>query len=299
MHSEVGAFLMGLWGMSDRIVEALAFHHNPGHCPALGFSPLTAVHAANALDHESCRRIVREKRLNSWTWNTLENIKLVGPCFRMAVHFAIGCFRRKRTMNDKVLLVDDDQNLLSAAKRHLRKTIYRFQQRFGRRMEGLKLIEREGPFSVIVSDLRMPGMDGIQFLLRVRETAPDTVRMMLTGNADLQSAVAAVNDGQVFQFLTKPCHQEITRPKRFPLGIKQYRLVTAERELLEKTLRGSILILDGHAFDTESGSPGPIFQNQAACERIGETFEPPAIDGPSRQRPCFPRSDSSFCLRKL
>ena len=52
MHAEVGAFLMGLWGMSDPIVEALAFHHNPGHCPALGFSPLTAVHAANSLHHE-------------------------------------------------------------------------------------------------------------------------------------------------------------------------------------------------------------------------------------------------------
>ena len=52
MHAEVGAFLMGLWGMSDRIVEVLAFHHTPGHCPVLGFSPLTAVHAANALEHE-------------------------------------------------------------------------------------------------------------------------------------------------------------------------------------------------------------------------------------------------------
>ena len=143
-------------------------------------------------------------------------------------------------MDDKVLLVDDDQNLLQAAKRHLRKRFVVFTALGG--MEGLKLIKQEGPFSVIVSDLRMPGMDGIQFLQRVREAAPDTVRMMLTGNADLQSAVTAVNDGQVFQFLTKPCHQE-TLAKAISLGIKQYRLVTAERELLEKTLRGSILIL--------------------------------------------------------
>ena len=143
-------------------------------------------------------------------------------------------------MNDKVLLVDDDLNLLSAAKRHLRKRFVVFTALGG--MEGLKLIKKEGPFSVVVSDLRMPGMDGIQFLLRVREAAPDTVRMMLTGNADLQSAVTAVNDGQVFQFLTKPCHQEILS-KSISLGIKQYRLVTAERELLEKTLRGSIRIL--------------------------------------------------------
>ena len=75
MHSEVGAFLMGLWGMSDRIVEALAFHHNPGHCPALGFSPLTAVHAANALDHESAEGS-SGKTVEFLDMEYLENIKL-------------------------------------------------------------------------------------------------------------------------------------------------------------------------------------------------------------------------------
>ena len=143
-------------------------------------------------------------------------------------------------MNDKVLLVDDDQNLLYAAKRHLRKKFSFFTAQGGE--EGLKLIEQEGPFAVIVSDLSMPKMDGIQFLARVREKNPNTVRIMLTGNADLHSAMTAVNEGQVFQFLTKPCHQETLR-KSISLGLDQYRLITAERELLENTLRGSIQVL--------------------------------------------------------
>ena len=96
-------------------------------------------------------------------------------------------------MDDKVLLVDDDQNLLQAAKRHLRKRFAVFTALGG--TEGLKLIEQEGPFAVIVSDLSMPGMDGMQFLMRVREAAPNTVRMMLTGHADLHTAMTAVNDG--------------------------------------------------------------------------------------------------------
>jgi response regulator RpfG family c-di-GMP phosphodiesterase len=88
----------------------------------------------------------------------------------------------------------------------------------------------------------MPGMNGIQFLSRVREMAPDTVRMMLTGFAEVQTAIDAVNEGNIFRFLTKPCPPEILG-KALDAGIEQYRLITAERELLEQTLRGSIKVL--------------------------------------------------------
>ncbi|MFH1676441.1 MAG: HD domain-containing phosphohydrolase, partial [bacterium] len=143
-------------------------------------------------------------------------------------------------MNEKVLLVDDDANILEGYKRSLRKKFDVETVLSGE--SGLKLIGENGPFAVIVSDLRMPEMDGVEFLSRVRETAPDTVRIMLTGNADLTAAMDAVNEGNIFRFLTKPCLPE-NLAKTLDAGMAQYRLVIAERELLEKTLSGSVKIL--------------------------------------------------------
>ncbi|NIQ03497.1 MAG: response regulator, partial [Nitrospinaceae bacterium] len=94
-------------------------------------------------------------------------------------------------------------------------------------------------FAVVVSDMRMPDMDGIQFLSRVREHYPQTVRMMLTGYADVKTAMNAVNEGNIFRFMTKPCPPEVFE-KVLSAGIEQYRLITAERDLLERTLKGSV-----------------------------------------------------------
>lgn len=143
-------------------------------------------------------------------------------------------------MPAKILFVDDDLNILDGFKRQFRK-ILAMQTASGGR-EGLEILAHEGPFSVIVSDLRMPGMDGIQFLSRAREAAPESVRMLLTGYADLETAIDAVNQGNIFRFLTKPCKSEILL-KAISDGARQYDLVTAERELLEKTLRGSLKVL--------------------------------------------------------
>jgi response regulator RpfG family c-di-GMP phosphodiesterase len=143
-------------------------------------------------------------------------------------------------MTAKVLCVDDDAHILAAYQRQLRKQFQIETAQGGE--QGLALVSCQGPYAVILSDMRMPGMDGIQFLGRVRETAPDTVRMMLTGNTDLQTAMHAVNEGNIFRFLTKPCSPD-TLAKTLAAGIAQYRLVTAEKELLEKTLRGSVKVL--------------------------------------------------------
>ena len=143
-------------------------------------------------------------------------------------------------MIEKVLVVDDEENILNAMKRHLRKQ-FRIETASDAK-EGLERIAKDGPYSVILSDLRMPGMDGIEFLSIAREMSPHSVRMMLTGNADLKAAIEAVNEGNIFRFLTKPCHINILA-KALNAGIEQYRLITAERELLEKTLMGSINIL--------------------------------------------------------
>lgn len=143
-------------------------------------------------------------------------------------------------MNERVLFVDDEKNVLDGIQRRLRKE-FDVSTALGPE-EGLEAVRNNGPFAVIVSDLRMPGMDGIGFLSRVREMAPESVRMVLTGYADLPSAIESVNEGHVFRFLTKPCDQEtLTRVLR--LGIRQYRLVMAEKELLQKTLQGSIRML--------------------------------------------------------
>jgi response regulator RpfG family c-di-GMP phosphodiesterase len=95
---------------------------------------------------------------------------------------------------------------------------------------------------VVVTDLKMPEMDGIELLARVRDIAPDTVRIMLTGQADFGAAVDAVNEGNIFRFLTKPCADD-TLATAIKSGFDQYRLVLAERELLEKTLSGSVKML--------------------------------------------------------
>lgn len=143
-------------------------------------------------------------------------------------------------MSEKILCVDDDPNILQAFQRQLRKQ-FRLETAAGG-AEALETIASSGPFAVVVSDMRMPGMDGIQFLSAVKERAPESVRVMLTGNADQQTAIDAVNEGQIFRFLTKPCPPE-NLAQTLTAGVRQYELVTAEKELLQKTLRGAIKVL--------------------------------------------------------
>ncbi|MBU0595075.1 response regulator [Candidatus Bipolaricaulota bacterium] len=143
-------------------------------------------------------------------------------------------------MSKKVLCVDDDLNILNAYRRGLRR-LFEIETAPGG-PEGLKAIASQGPFAVVVSDMRMPGMDGIKFLTAVKKCAPESVRIMLTGNADQQTAIDAVNEGSIFRFLTKPCPPEHLA-KTLTAGIEQYDLITAEKELLGKTLKGAIKLL--------------------------------------------------------
>lgn len=143
-------------------------------------------------------------------------------------------------MDEKILFVDDEENILHAYKLALHKQ-YQLTTATSA-ATALEMIESDGPFAVIVSDMKMPGMDGIEFLRIASERAPDTVRVMLTGFAELQTAVEAVNSGNIFRFLTKPCPaEEIAVTLESCLA--QYRLVTSEKVLLEDTLNGSIKVL--------------------------------------------------------
>lgn len=143
-------------------------------------------------------------------------------------------------MAEKILFVDDEPNILQSIQRQLRG---RFSlQTAGGGDEALRILKEEGPFAVIVSDMRMPGMNGVELLSRVKDSYPETVRLMLTGNADQETAMEAVNSGQIFRFLTKPCPQA-TFITSLALAVRQHRLIIAERELLQKTLMGSVTVL--------------------------------------------------------
>jgi len=140
----------------------------------------------------------------------------------------------------RILCVDDDRNVLEGLRLHLEGS-YAVEFAIGGK-EALEKLASSEPFAVVISDMRMPGMDGVTFLARVHEDFSDSVRILLTGQADLKVAAAAVNQGKIFHFLTKPCP-----PDRLLAAVRQavehYQLVISERVLLDQTLRGAIQVL--------------------------------------------------------
>lgn len=141
---------------------------------------------------------------------------------------------------ERILFVDDEQNILDGYRRTLRKD-FQIETAAGG-AEGLEAFKKGGAFAVVVSDMRMPNMDGATFLSHVKELSKDTVRVMLTGNSDQQTAINAVNEGNIFRFLNKPCSAEVMS-KTLTQAVEQYRLIRAEKDLIEKTLRGSVQML--------------------------------------------------------
>ncbi|HEY1263227.1 MAG TPA: HD domain-containing phosphohydrolase [Terriglobales bacterium] len=143
-------------------------------------------------------------------------------------------------MTEQVLLVDDEPAVLDGYRRLLGRS-FQLETAEGA-VEALARFQAGSSYAVVVSDMRMPEMNGVQFLTKVRSLCPDTVRIMLTGNADIETAVHAVNDGNIFRFLTKPCTKELISTTLMA-AIEQYHLIVSEKELLENTLRGSIRVL--------------------------------------------------------
>jgi FixJ family two-component response regulator len=165
-------------------------------------------------------------------------------------------------LEEKILFVDDEPAVLDGYQRLLRNQFHISAALGGE--QALTLIQSAGPFAVVISDMRMPGMNGAQFLARVRERAPDTVRMLLTGHADLDVAIEAVNEGKIFQFLTKPCEREIL-VKAIRSGLEKYRVAAAEKEIVRKAELISRSQSDWDSddlyrqdeFDGRTGLPGP------------------------------------------
>jgi CheY-like chemotaxis protein len=139
-----------------------------------------------------------------------------------------------------VLCVDDEIQVLEGLALHLRRGHEVLLANGG--VEALAMLDARPDVAAIISDMRMPGMDGATFLSHARDRHPDAVRILLTGYAEIESAISAVNDGQIYRFLTKPCPPS-TVVSTVSDAVEQNRLVRAERELLEDTLRGSVKAL--------------------------------------------------------
>jgi response regulator RpfG family c-di-GMP phosphodiesterase len=143
-------------------------------------------------------------------------------------------------MDPEILFVDDDPDILAGFQRSLRKE-FRVDVALGG-AQALEMMRRRKPYSVAIADMRMPGMTGVEFLVELERMAPETTRMMLTGNVDQETARNAVNQGHIFRFLNKPCpHEELLMAIR--AGLRQHQLVTAERDVLEQTLNGCARML--------------------------------------------------------
>ncbi|MAL85128.1 MAG: hypothetical protein CMI23_02050 [Opitutae bacterium] len=140
-------------------------------------------------------------------------------------------------MNNKILCVDDEESILRGFKLNLRKDFDVHLASNG--VEGLEVFEQEKDFAVVLSDMRMPEMDGATMLSEIKKRNHEVVTILLTGHTDFESAVAAVNEGNVFRMLSKPCPPE-TLIKVLKAGLEQHDLIISKRILLDKTLRGSV-----------------------------------------------------------
>ena len=140
----------------------------------------------------------------------------------------------------RVLFVDDEPAVLEALAVNLNRAFDVVTATSG--AAGLEYLRAQADFAVVVSDMRMPKMDGATFLALALDASPDTTRILLTGQSDVEAAAKVINHGQIFRFLTKPCPRDTLRTA-IDSAVVQHRLVTGERVLLEQTLRGSIKML--------------------------------------------------------
>lgn len=132
-----------------------------------------------------------------------------------------------------LLFVDDEANILSSLKRLFRPLGYRiFTAESG--AQGLEIMARE-TVDLVISDMRMPEMNGAQFLEKVREKWPETVRILLTGYAEIGATIEAINKGQIYRYISKPWEDnDITLIVRYAL---QQKMLEREKQRLEELTR--------------------------------------------------------------
>jgi len=137
----------------------------------------------------------------------------------------------------KILCVDDEPQVTEGLATLLRREYEVHLATSGE--QGLQKLREVRGLAVVLSDMRMPHMDGATFLHEMLKRCPDATRILLTGHSELEAARRAVNEGQIFRFLSKPCPPDELRAA-IEAGVAQHRLVTAERAVLRETLIGFI-----------------------------------------------------------
>lgn len=142
----------------------------------------------------------------------------------------------------KILFVDDEKNILESYRRTFYSKYNFMMADSGQGAIDIINNNSNEPFQVIITDYKMPKMNGVELLEKAKKISPDTVQIMLTGQADMEAIIHLINKGRIFRFLTKPCSSD-DLASNIDDAIRQYELATAERELLGKTLGGSIRVL--------------------------------------------------------
>jgi response regulator RpfG family c-di-GMP phosphodiesterase len=177
-------------------------------------------------------------------------------------------------MNNKILCVDDEESILRGFQLNLRKDFELHIAANGR--EGLEVFNQEKGFALVLSDMRMPEMDGATMLSKIKAIDPEVVTVLLTGHTDFESAMAAVNEGNVFRMLSKPCPPD-TLIKVLKDGLAQHDLIISKRILLDQTLRGAV-----DALAQSLSTAKPLFFGRAQrvrriAKEIGEKLKIPNI----------------------
>lgn len=131
-------------------------------------------------------------------------------------------------MSERILVVDDDRLLLESLVREMGRRFHLDTATSAE--EALEKLRCDGPYAMILTDLHMPGKDGIALLNEVRRLFPDTVRMVFTGQADREKVIEALNTGYLFRFLDKPCSRE-TMARALHDALDQHQRILAAREL--------------------------------------------------------------------
>jgi len=182
----------------------------------------------------------------------------------LALHVAKGDSRQAPVVPRKlglprVLCVDDDERLLAGLELRLRRSFDVVTATSA--ADALAKLERSTPFAAVISDMRMPHADGARLLSAIRRVSPETTRILLTGQADVASAIAAVNDGEIFRFLLKP----IEAPQLVAVldeAVARHRAMLAQRGFVEQVLRATADIMSA-----SMGTLAPALAVQSARAR--------------------------------
>jgi len=168
----------------------------------------------------------------------------------------------------KLMVVDDEPDNLDLLYRTFRREFRVFKADGA--LKALELLDKEGEMAVIISDQRMPLMNGTEFLSKTVERFPETIRILLTGYTDVEDLVEAINSGKVFKYITKPWNPENLKAV-VQQAAETYRLLTKRTAELRRALRREELFNGVTTAIRESLDYGSMLQT--VVNTIGQTFE--------------------------